>query len=32
MPPDWAHRTINVGSEKLVFVWVCNTATCHDRI
>ncbi|WP_244426112.1 hypothetical protein [Mesorhizobium amorphae] len=21
-----------MGSEKLVFVWVCNTATCHDRI
>lgn len=30
IPPDWAHRTINVGSEKLVFVWVCNTAACHD--
>lgn len=30
IPPDWAHRSINVGSEKLVFVWVCNPAAGHD--
>ena len=30
VPPDWAHRSINVGGEKLVFVWVCNTAAGHD--
>ena len=30
IPPDWAHRSINVGSEKLVFVWVCNVDAGHD--
>jgi glucose-6-phosphate isomerase, archaeal len=30
IPPDWAHRSINVGPEKLVFVWVCNTSAGHD--
>ena len=30
IPPDWAHRSINVGGGKLVFVWVCNIAAGHD--
>ena len=30
IPPDWAHRSINIGSGKLVFVWVCNPAAGHD--
>ncbi len=30
IPPDWAHRSINVGSGKLVFVWVCNPQAGHD--
>jgi glucose-6-phosphate isomerase, archaeal len=30
IPPDWAHRSINVGDEKLVFVWVCNVDAGHD--
>jgi glucose-6-phosphate isomerase len=30
IPPDWAHRSINVGSDKLVFVWVCNPLAGHD--
>ncbi|MHC2364154.1 glucose-6-phosphate isomerase family protein [Rhizobium leguminosarum] len=30
IPPDWAHRSINVGDEKLVFVWVCNVEAGHD--
>jgi glucose-6-phosphate isomerase len=30
IPPDWAHRSINVGADKLVFVWVCNTQAGHD--
>jgi glucose-6-phosphate isomerase len=24
IPPGWAHRSINTGDERLVFVWVCN--------
>jgi len=30
IPPDWAHRSINVGSDKLVFVWCCNPLAGHD--
>lgn len=30
IPPDWAHRSINVGTEKLVFVWVCSPLAGHD--
>ena len=30
IPPDWAHRSINTGADKLVFVWVCNQEAGHD--
>ena len=30
IPPDWAHRSINTGTEKLVFVWFCATDAGHD--
>jgi glucose-6-phosphate isomerase, archaeal len=30
IPPDWAHRSINTGSDQLIFVWVCNPAAGHD--
>lgn len=30
IPPDWAHRSINTGHEKLVFVWFCATDAGHD--
>lgn len=30
IPPDWAHRSVNTGSEPLVFVWVCNPDAGHD--
>jgi Thermophilic glucose-6-phosphate isomerase and related metalloenzymes len=30
IPPDWAHRSINTGKDKLVFVWVGNVAAGHD--
>ncbi|WP_261327422.1 glucose-6-phosphate isomerase family protein [Rhizobium leguminosarum] len=30
IPPDWAHRSINTGTEKLIFVWVCNPDAGHD--
>ena len=30
IPPDWAHRSVNVGSDKLVFVWCCNQSAGHD--
>ena len=30
IPPDWAHRSINTGSDKLVFVWFCQTDAGHD--
>ena len=30
IPPDWAHRSINVGMDKLVFVWICNPLAGHD--
>ncbi|MCB1497625.1 MAG: cupin domain-containing protein [Bauldia sp.] len=30
IPPEWAHRSINTGDEKLVFVWFCATDAGHD--
>ena len=30
IPPDWAHRSINVGHDKLVFAWFCATDAGHD--
>jgi glucose-6-phosphate isomerase len=30
IPPDWAHRSVNTGSEPLVFTWFCQTAAGHD--
>jgi glucose-6-phosphate isomerase len=30
IPPGWAHRSINVGKEKLVFVWFCQTDAGHE--
>jgi glucose-6-phosphate isomerase len=30
IPPDWGHRSINTGTEKLVFVWFCATDAGHD--
>jgi glucose-6-phosphate isomerase len=30
IPPDWAHRSINTGAAKLVFVWFCATDAGHD--
>jgi glucose-6-phosphate isomerase len=30
IPADWAHRSINVGDEPLVFVWVCSPLAGHD--
>ena len=30
IPPDWAHRSINIGHENLVFVWFCATDAGHD--
>jgi glucose-6-phosphate isomerase len=30
IPPDWAHRSINTGSEPLVFLWVCNPDAGQD--
>lgn len=30
IPPDWAHRSINTGRDKLVFVWICNPRAGHD--
>lgn len=30
IPPDWAHRSINVGPDMLVFVWVCSPLAGHD--
>ncbi|WP_275540450.1 glucose-6-phosphate isomerase family protein [Rhizobium tubonense] len=29
-PPDWAHRSVNTGPEKLIFVWVGNTPSGQD--
>jgi glucose-6-phosphate isomerase len=30
IPPDWAHRSINTGTEKLVFAWFCQTDAGHE--
>jgi glucose-6-phosphate isomerase len=30
IPPDWAHRSINTGSEPLVFVWMTTVDAGHD--
>ena len=30
IPPDWAHRSINTGRDKLVFTWFCATDAGHD--
>lgn len=30
IPPDWAHRSINVGKGKLIFVWACATDAGHQ--
>jgi len=30
IPPDWAHRSINVGVDPLVFFWVCNVEAGND--
>jgi glucose-6-phosphate isomerase, archaeal len=30
IPPGWAHRSAVVGSEKLVFLWVCNVDAGND--
>lgn len=30
IPPDWAHRSVNIGTERLVFVWCCSQEAGHD--
>jgi len=30
IPPDWAHRSINTGSDQLVFTWFCNVLAGND--
>ncbi len=30
IPPRWAHRTVNVGDEDLLFFWVCPADAGHD--
>lgn len=30
IPPDWGHRSVNTGSDRLVFVWVCTVDAGHD--
>lgn len=30
IPPDWAHRSVNTGADKLVFVWMCTIDAGHD--
>ena len=30
IPPDWAHRSINTGPEKLIFAWFCATDAGHE--
>lgn len=30
IPPDWAHRSINVGAEPLIFAWFCATDAGHE--
>ncbi len=30
IPPAWAHRSVNTGPGKLVFVWTCTSDAGHD--
>ncbi|MBV8565109.1 MAG: glucose-6-phosphate isomerase [Methylobacteriaceae bacterium] len=30
IPPDWAHRSVNTGAGKLIFVWVCAADAGHE--
>jgi len=30
IPPGWAHRSVNTGSNPLVFAWFCQTTAGHD--
>jgi glucose-6-phosphate isomerase len=30
IPPCWAHRTVNVGDDDLLFFWVCPADAGHD--
>ena len=30
IPPEWAHRSINTGPEKLIFTWFCATDAGHE--
>ena len=30
IPPDWAHRSVNIGVETLVFTWFCATDAGHE--
>lgn len=30
IPPGWAHRSVNTGDDRLVFVWMCNVDAGHD--
>jgi glucose-6-phosphate isomerase len=30
IPPEWAHRSINTGSDKLIFTWFCATDAGHE--
>jgi len=30
IPPDWAHRSINTGQDKLIFTWFCATDAGHE--
>jgi glucose-6-phosphate isomerase len=30
IPPEWAHRSINTGPDKLVFTWFCATDAGHE--
>ena len=30
IPPEWAHRSVNTGTENLVFVWMCTIDAGHD--
>jgi glucose-6-phosphate isomerase len=30
IPPEWAHRSVVIGGDKLVFLWVCNIDAGND--
>lgn len=30
IPKDWAHRTVNIGNEPLIFIWFYPSVTVHD--